>query len=560
MIAPKDKYYLCQLILKFKDQTITPQELELLDKTFQQHPESLELLTQIIEIHTQLNRSDSVLTGENNEILSDKVWQVLADEEKTAQVVICQTPAIVSSSNTVPQTTPPINLRTRKNSLITFAVSLAASVMLVLFAKYLPSPTGIEVATLTDSIKARWEMSPDSTEKGSRLVTGYTPLSLREGIVELLFDNNAKVIIEAPAEFCLLTEDQIKLNYGKLYAVVPQKAIGFSVNTPNSRVIDLGTEFGVQVNANEATELHVIKGKINLLAGTTNKAAIEVIQGCAKRIFGASASVNDIPVRETQFVRQINSKTDLIWRGQKQIDLADMVGGGNGFGSGKTDTWIDLATGKEGTKLILNALQKQTVNDIQSIEKRSTENRYHTVSHLPYVDGVFSPDGGAGTVQVSSKGHIWKECPDTSGIYFEDIFNGSYITTSRTHRLILNGQAYGTKERPAIALHSNAAITFNLESIRQDIPGFEITQFRAICGVSEEAGKGVNKEDFWVLIDGQTRFEAKGLQSGSGSREIAIPLNSQDRFLTLISTDGDLAPNYDWGFFALPRLEIESAK
>ena len=92
------------------------------------------------------------------------------------------------------------------------------------------------------------------------------------------------------------------------------------------------------------------------------------------------------------------------------------------------------------------------------------------------------------------------------------------------------------------------------------MPGFEIVQFEAVCGVSDEAGKGVNKEDFWVLVDGQKRFEAKGLQSGSGSREVSIPLNSQDRFLTLISTDGDLAPNYDWGFFAEPRLEIEQSK
>jgi hypothetical protein len=92
------------------------------------------------------------------------------------------------------------------------------------------------------------------------------------------------------------------------------------------------------------------------------------------------------------------------------------------------------------------------------------------------------------------------------------------------------------------------------------MPGFEITQFKAVCGVSDEAGKGANKADFWVLVDGQKRFEAKGLQSGTGFREISIPLNSQDRFLTLVSTDGDLSPNYDWGFFALPRLEIESAK
>jgi hypothetical protein len=562
MISPKDKNYLCQLILKFKDQTITPQELEFLDKTLQQHPENIELLTQIIEVHTQLNRSgDNALIREDNEILSDKLWQTLANEEKTAEIVKCQSPAAEPPHLSVQE-----NLRekegtkTRKGPLITIMISMAALILLLLFARYLPAPSAIEVATLTDSMKARWDTSSDSKEKGSRLVTGYTPLSLREGIVELVFDNNAKVIIEAPAEFCLLTEDQIKLNHGKLYAVVPQKAIGFSIKTPNSRVIDLGTEFGVRVGEKESTELHVIKGKINLLAGTTNKTAMEVRQGYAKSVSGSTSVVNDIPVKETLFVRQINSKTDLVWRGQKYLDLADALGSGNGFGTGRANIWLDLATGKEGTMLMENPRQHLSEEEIVKLEKRFTDNRYHEVSGKSYIDGVFSPDGRAGAVQVSSQGHIWKDCPDTSGIYFEDIFNGSNINTSYNHRLILNDQVYGTKEFPAIALHSNAAITFNLQAIRQDLPGLEITRFKAICGVSQEAGKGPNKEDFWVLVDGQKRFEAKGLQSGSDSREISIPINSQDHFLTLVSTDGDLAPNYDWGFFGMPRLEIENTQ
>ena len=110
---------------------------------------------------------------------------------------------------------------------------------------------------------------------------------------------------------------------------------------------------------------------------------MEVHQGYAKRVSGNDSRVHDIPVIETLFARHINSKTAVIWRGQKQMDLADVMGGGNGFGTGRTDVWLDLADGKEGTKLILNPDRQQfSEEELTKLEKRLTDNRYHRVSHL----------------------------------------------------------------------------------------------------------------------------------------------------------------------------------
>jgi hypothetical protein len=141
----------------------------------------------------------------------------------------------------------------------------------VVYARFAPVKRGLEVATLLDSINAKWAEADSSMKSGSRLVTGSTNSLLRGGCAKLLFDNNAIVTIEGPAEFEIIAEDRIKLLYGRIYSIVPQEALGFSVVTPNAMIVDLGTEFGVQVDFLGTTELHVNHGMTRLVAGKKRK-------------------------------------------------------------------------------------------------------------------------------------------------------------------------------------------------------------------------------------------------------------------------------------------------
>ena len=50
---------------------------------------------------------------------------------------------------------------------------------------------------------------------------------LRDGYAELLFDTNARVVIEAPAEFQIVADDRISLNYGKIYCKSPNRSDRF---------------------------------------------------------------------------------------------------------------------------------------------------------------------------------------------------------------------------------------------------------------------------------------------------------------------------------------------
>ena len=99
------------------------------------------------------------------------------------------------------------------------------------------------VATLVSANQCRWESSELPTAAGARLPAGH--LLLAEGLAEILFDNGAKVVLEAPADLELTSSSTCLLKRGRLIATVPPRAVGFRVDTPLAKVVDLGTKFGL---------------------------------------------------------------------------------------------------------------------------------------------------------------------------------------------------------------------------------------------------------------------------------------------------------------------------
>jgi hypothetical protein len=436
------------------------------------------------------------------------------------------------------------------------AVLAAIALAIVLVVQYVR--TTPVVASLADSMNATWEgeLGP-SIANDTPLRQG--PFRLRMGCAHIVFQKGAGIWIEAPAEFRLTSDRRMTLYSGQLFAEVPPAAVGFTVDTPHTRIVDLGTEFGVKVDSGSGSDLHLFKGKASLTptGGAVRGDKSEIVAAGQASSVDAAGRIKSIPVNTTTFVRRFSSTSGSVWRGQS-IDLADVVGGGNGFGTGQLNRWLEISTGLDGTRYIVNGQITQ--------QHQTTDNRYHRVTHLRYVDGVFSPDGSAGPVQVSSERHFWQNGPKTAGTYFEDIFNGDYISVgASSHGLVLTGQAFGTREHPGIALHSNAGITFDVDAMRRAMPGLEITEFKALCGVSEDVKKHPEdtqqgKSDLWVLVDGEKRFEAIGMDANSRPREISVPLSGPQRFLTLVTTDGDGRTNCDWCLFAEPRLEVRTVQ
>lgn len=85
-----------------------------------------------------------------------------------------------------------------------------------------------------------------------------------EGLASLRFDCGAEVVLKGPAELVVVSPMRARLLRGTLTAQVQESAHGFRIDTPNSRVIDLGTEFGLSVDDEGDTEMVVFSGKVAL--------------------------------------------------------------------------------------------------------------------------------------------------------------------------------------------------------------------------------------------------------------------------------------------------------
>ena len=502
--------------------------------------------------------------------LSRKLWDELSEFEKNSPAVsvkkVKPKPDRVFIEKVEHQKTVH---KFNKVSFLTAILSLAAVFFLLVFIHLAPSRANKEVAVLIDSLDAQWDESGGAIKNGMRLGVNSGPTLLRKGVAALTFDNNARMTVEGPAEFEILNDDRIKLNYGRIYSIVPKEAIGFSVLTPNALIIDLGTEFGVQTDLYGNTELHVVTGRTTLLAGrNSEKIRMTVSEGMAKRIsdklvsertedrlFNDSPDVSDIALNEKLFVRKIDSNTNFVWRGQNTIDLADIVGGGDGFGSGRLEAAVDPQTG-----MLVN----------YHAEDRKGDGHYVTTGWTPYIDGVFIPVGP--NQVISSKGHCFAECPPTNGIFYTEIINGTgkHLTDFRVGGGPLGqlgGRTYGTADYPGIFMHANVGITFDLEAIRSCLPEQKIARFVSDAGLSSRSPRESNA-DFWVLVDGKIQFSRRGIRNKEEPFRIDIKLEKTDRFLTLITTDGrDIdypqtlygrATDSDWCVFAGPVLELTS--
>lgn len=123
----------------------------------------------------------------------------------------------------------------------------------------LEEETTASVAVLTRGVNLDWESAP--VAPGTPLSPGW--LRLKSGIAQIEFYQGARVLIEGPAALELISSGEATCTGGRLSAHVPPHAKGFRINTPKGTIVDLGTEFGLDVSDANA-EVHVFKGEVEL--------------------------------------------------------------------------------------------------------------------------------------------------------------------------------------------------------------------------------------------------------------------------------------------------------
>lgn len=412
-----------------------------------------------------------------------------------------------------------------KYSLATAIICAAALVLMIVYVRLAP-PKPYEVATLKDSINARWS-SHLPLDAGTRLSSHSESIRLTQGIVKLQTDDNVDIVLEAPTEFQFISYSEISLNYGKLFAKVSEQGCGFSVATPNSRIVDLGTEFGVLSQIDGSTEVYMLKGKANLFAGEKSRTKTSQLLGAgsARKVDRRDSAVQEIPMDETAFVREINSGAKLIWKGQNAIRLADLLLGGNGFGTAaERSIEFDMQTGSA-VKSGIAAYRPRPEKVIRADN--------------PFIDSLFVPAGSGQPEVLDSAGHAYGDFPGTTGLYYCNVACLKDWTFFDPLQNVFK-QTYPADADPGLLyLHSNIGLTINLDAVRKAAPGLRIENFKSYAGIVR-MGNNVpeySEADVWVLVDGQLRSSRKSLRADQGYA-IDVAITDADRFLTLVVTDG----------------------
>jgi hypothetical protein len=117
------------------------------------------------------------------------------------------------------------------------------------------------VAVVRDASDVQWSRADGSEPAESSIFLGE-PLTISSGTIELELNGGAKLVIEGPADWSVDGKNSVSLRKGKLLARVPNNAIGFTVETPTAKIVDLGTEFGVVVDPRTGSSVHVIRGEV----------------------------------------------------------------------------------------------------------------------------------------------------------------------------------------------------------------------------------------------------------------------------------------------------------
>jgi hypothetical protein len=109
---------------------------------------------------------------------------------------------------------------------------------------------------------------------------------LLEGSAHLRLNNGVDLTIQGPVSFTLHNVSRVALKQGAMRALVPEGARGFTIESSEARFEDLGTEFGVEVDAQGRSAVSVFDGEVRVKTPDTNRALAVVGFGQALEVNG----------------------------------------------------------------------------------------------------------------------------------------------------------------------------------------------------------------------------------------------------------------------------------
>ena len=165
--------------------------------------------------------------------------------------------------------------------------------------------------TPTADFSLTHDLADDDAPVGQALVVG-SKLDLRKGTLESTFASGVRAVIEAPCVLRILADDRVAIDQGVAWFEVPQKAVGFTVETKELTVVDLGTAFGVDSSPSTGhDEVHVTRGAVLVTAGVEGGQSETLKEGEARRV-NALGQLETIKIDSDRFPDTLPTNHGLI--------------------------------------------------------------------------------------------------------------------------------------------------------------------------------------------------------------------------------------------------------
>lgn len=174
----------------------------------------------------------------------------------------------------------------------------------------------IYVARLTAAHNLRFVNEAVGPKVDQLLAEGQT-LDIASGFAEISFKGGARVVVEGPAAVAIQSAESTRLHFGKLVAEMPGGLSRFAVDLPTTRVVDFGSEFGVEVEIDGDSEVHVFAGSVEIQdasqrdrTGAADHASAKQLQlhaGEAIRM-PLRVAASQMPSVDTRFVRKLGGR------------------------------------------------------------------------------------------------------------------------------------------------------------------------------------------------------------------------------------------------------------
>ncbi len=168
--------------------------------------------------------------------------------------------AALRSSRALEESLPFVGARTRRSKLRILCLA-AAAVIALSIATWTHMTRGVEVEVIA-SRDVRISNGSFSPEAGSR--SRVRDLTVAEGLLKLRLANDVSIELLAPARLSFIDPMHVRILSGKATVDVGPHGKGFILDAPQTRVVDLGTRFGVDASTTDSTGVVVIEGSVEL--------------------------------------------------------------------------------------------------------------------------------------------------------------------------------------------------------------------------------------------------------------------------------------------------------